>query len=127
MLIKVNSHSTPWLFTTVYASPTLSKLLKFWEFLIELANTHQLPWLMMGDFNKLLESADKIGGRALIPSRVQAFDNCLKRCGLLSLLQMGLIALGLIKPETGPNTIKKNLTEPFATMIGNFFFHRLRA
>lgn len=38
---------------------------------------------------------------------------------------MGLIALGLIKPETGPNTLKKNLTEPFATMIGNFFFHRL--
>lgn len=38
---------------------------------------------------------------------------------------MGLIALGLTKPETGPNTLKKNLTEPFATMIGNFFFHRL--
>ena len=89
MLIKVNSHSTPWLFIAIYASPILSKRLKFWEFLIELANTHQLPWLMKGDFNELLESTDKIGGRDLIPSRVQAFDNCLKHCGLFELASSG--------------------------------------
>ena len=113
MLIKVNSHSKRWLFTTVYASPTLSKSLKFLEFLIELANTYQLPWLMMGDFNELLESTDKIGGRDLIPSRVQAFDNCLKRCGFFELASSGPNCTWTNKSWNWSKHIKEKLDKAF--------------
>lgn len=35
----------------------------------------------MGDFNELLDSSDKLGGRPLIPSRVHAFNSCLYNGG----------------------------------------------
>lgn len=43
----------------------------------------------MGDFNELLDSNDKFGGRPLLSSRVQAFHSCLTTCGLLELATSG--------------------------------------
>ena len=41
------------------------------------AKQHKHKRLAMGDFNKLLNSSNKLGGRPLIPSRVHAFHSCL--------------------------------------------------
>ena len=38
---------------------------------------YNMPWLVMGDFNELSDTTDKIGGRPLIASRVHAFQECL--------------------------------------------------
>ena len=36
-----------------------------------------MPWLVMGDFNELSDTTNKLGGRPPIASRVHAFQECL--------------------------------------------------
>ena len=76
-LTKVTTLSFPWLFSSIYASPHLHKRLQLWHHLESLALDFKFPWLAMRDFNELLNSSDKLGGRPLIPSRVHAFHSCL--------------------------------------------------
>ncbi|XP_062013929.1 uncharacterized protein LOC133730329 [Rosa rugosa] len=49
----------PWLFTTVYASPTHVIRASLWNYLENLANAVNLPCMLMGDFNELVSGADK--------------------------------------------------------------------
>ena len=90
--------------------------------MIELVNTYQLPWLMMGDFNELLESTDKIGGRDLIPSRVQAFDNCLKWCGFFELASSGPNCTWTNKSWNWSKHIKEKLDKAFCNNEWQFLF-----
>ena len=89
MLIRVPSLPFPWLFSTIYASPYLHKRLQLWHHLESLALDFKFPWLAMGDFNELLNSLDKLGGRPLILSRVHAFHSCLSNCGLFEVASSG--------------------------------------
>lgn len=59
-IIKHNQHitinitrvgATPWYFTAVYASPDPSKRQELWKELQEFATTHNIPWMIAGDFN----------------------------------------------------------------------------
>lgn len=79
MIIRVpsSSYSTPWLFSAIYASLTLYKCMHLWSHLTNVASKYNMPWLVMGDFNELLDTTDKLGGRPLIASRVHAFHECL--------------------------------------------------
>ena len=91
MIIKVPSspHYIPWLFSAIYASPILNNRLHLWTHLKHVAFEYNMPWLVMGDFNELLDTIDKIGGRPLIASRVHAFQECLNQCGLFDLATSG--------------------------------------
>lgn len=40
---------------------------------------------MLGDFNEILSSQDKLGGNSLNPRRVQLFKECLDTCGMVDL------------------------------------------
>ncbi|XP_020420289.1 uncharacterized protein LOC109949309 [Prunus persica] len=53
---------SPWLFIAVYASPCGIKRAKLWEYLSFIADCQHLPWLIAGDFNKMLNVNDKLGG-----------------------------------------------------------------
>ena len=85
VLVKVRSSNLSWFFTAIYASPRLRERHLLWNNLSIVANTHNLPWLMAGDFNELLSTNDKLGGRPLIPSRVSAFKECLDFCNMADL------------------------------------------
>ncbi|XP_030924855.1 uncharacterized protein LOC115951891 [Quercus lobata] len=85
VLVKVRSSNLSWFFTAIYASPRLRERHFLWNNLSTIANTHNLPWLMAGDFNELLSTNDKLGGRPLIPSRVSAFKECLDFCNMADL------------------------------------------
>ncbi|KAL2944462.1 Ribonuclease H [Bienertia sinuspersici] len=41
----------PWYFTAVYASPDPIKRQDLWDFLKEFAKSHNMPWMLGGDFN----------------------------------------------------------------------------
>ena len=56
-----------------------------WGNLANVASLHQLPWLMLGDYNELLSSHDKLGGNPLNPRRVQLFKEYLDACGMVDL------------------------------------------
>ncbi|XP_028089100.1 uncharacterized protein LOC114289558 [Camellia sinensis] len=83
--IKVPSNPSPWLLSAIYASPHYNHRCILWDNLMLLSATHSSPWLMLGDFNEILTSADKFGGRALQPHRARRFQECIDECGMIDL------------------------------------------
>ncbi|XP_028091500.1 uncharacterized protein LOC114291824 [Camellia sinensis] len=83
--IQVSSIPSPWLFSAIYASPTFNSRRLLWENLTFLADSHNTRWLIMGDFNELLTSVDKFGGRPINLSRALKFKECMDHCGMLDL------------------------------------------
>jgi hypothetical protein len=63
----------PWLFSCVYAPHTSQRRSDFWSYLSELGNSFGGVWLLLGDFNFILSSSEKSGGRAFGNSGHKAF------------------------------------------------------
>ncbi|MCH95907.1 hypothetical protein A2U01_0016889, partial [Trifolium medium] len=59
-----------WLFwlTTIYAQNQLNQRRKLWKDIETLHSQQQGPWFLMGDFNNVLKSQDRIGGRTVTES-----------------------------------------------------------
>lgn len=72
-----------------------------WNNLSSVAPLHKLPQLMLGDFNELLNSNNKLGGNPLNPRRVQMFKECLDSCGMVDLGFHGLRFTWVNKREVG--------------------------
>ncbi|XP_062007342.1 uncharacterized protein LOC133724594 [Rosa rugosa] len=51
-----------WLLTGLYASPCYSTRQGLWRYLTAVSATTQLPWVVLGDFNELVNFSDKNGG-----------------------------------------------------------------
>ena len=85
VVVKVCASNLIWLLSSFYASPRLEERKLLWGNLANVASLHQLPWLMLGDYNELLSSHDKLGGNPLNPRRVQLFKECLDACGMVDL------------------------------------------
>ena len=60
--IKVCNSEFTWLISSVYASPRLAERKILWANLSQVALLHNLPWLLLGDFNEILCGNDKLGG-----------------------------------------------------------------
>ena len=60
--LKVRSSNTTQLLSIIYASSRLAERRILWENLKTVAHLHNLPWLMLGDFNEVLCNDDKFGG-----------------------------------------------------------------
>ena len=61
--IKVRTSNLSWLFSAIYASPRFAERSVLWNNLINVVELHSMPWVIAGDFNESLSSADKLGGR----------------------------------------------------------------
>ena len=64
-MIKVRNSKLFWLLSTIYASPRISERFILWNNLTNVAKAQSLLWIMMGDFNEVLMSDDKFGGRPI--------------------------------------------------------------
>ena len=49
--VKVCASNLSWLFTAIYASPRIAERRILWSNLEKVGQLHNLPWLMIGDFN----------------------------------------------------------------------------
>ena len=61
--VKVRTSRLTWLFLAIYASPRSEERCILWENPTKVAELHNLPWVMAGDFNEPLIDEDKFGGR----------------------------------------------------------------
>lgn len=75
-LVKVLNQSYPFLLTAIYASPNFSKRKILWNYLKNFASSVDLPWILLGDFNDMLEENDKIGELPFNGNRIAAFREC---------------------------------------------------
>ena len=73
--VKVLDPNLSLVLSSIYASPRLVECKLLWNNLAFIASLHQLPWLMVGDFNELLSCHDKQGGNSLNPRKVQLFKD----------------------------------------------------
>ena len=83
--IKVHSSNLSWLITVIYASLRYRERHILWDNLNQVATLHNLPWLVLGDFNEILSSENKLGGRPINIHRAMVFQQCLNSCNLLDL------------------------------------------
>ena len=78
----------------------------------------------MGDFNELLDSSDKLGGRSLVPSLVHAFNSAYIIVVFLRLLLVGLSVIGLIRIGIGAIILGRNWIGLSVMLIGKWLFQR---
>ena len=78
----------------------------------------------MGDFNELLDSSDKLGGRSLVPSLVHAFNSAYIIVVFLRLLLVGLSVIGLIRIGIGAIILGRNWIGLPVMLTGKRLFQR---
>lgn len=54
-----------------------------WDKLKTLSVRHNLPWVVMGDFNDVTKEEEKFGGNGISSRRVNAYNECMDFCNLL--------------------------------------------
>ncbi|XP_030942467.1 uncharacterized protein LOC115967498 [Quercus lobata] len=84
-MIQVRSQSFTWLISAIYASPRFEERCMLWNNLRMLANMHDLPWALMGDFNEVLSANEKYGGNPICQRRVRAIRECMNDCSMMDL------------------------------------------
>ena len=95
--VKVWISNVIWLFSTVYASPRCAERHILWNNLMEVANLHNMPWVIAGDFNEPLVNDDKFGGREVSVNMSLLFKECLDKCNMIDNGLRGLVTLGPIE------------------------------
>ena len=83
--VKVKNSNHCWLFTTIYASPKSAKRHILWNNLNKVADMHNMPRVLAGDFNKPLQEDDKFGGRAVSVNMSLLFKECLDKCSMIDI------------------------------------------
>ena len=83
--VKVRGSNSLWLLSAIYASSRRSERRILWENLKIIADHHNLPWVMLGDFNDILNTEEKWGGNSPSNSRMSEFRNCINACNMIDL------------------------------------------
>lgn len=71
-----------WRFTGFYGFPEQSRRYQSWDLLRSLNHHRDLPWIVGGDFNEILENSEKEGGNLKLPYHLEAFRVALDDCSL---------------------------------------------
>jgi len=74
-----------WRMTEFYGEPMTHKRSEAWSMLRQLNSRFNLPWLCVGDFNKLLQSSEKLGGNNRSQNQMQLFRDIVDECGFIDL------------------------------------------
>jgi hypothetical protein len=74
-----------WRFTGFYGEPSWENKHLSWDRLRDLKVVTTMPWVVMGDFNEILYSFEKEGGRTRPNKFLLAFQEALIDCGLTDL------------------------------------------
>ena len=83
--VKVRASNLSWIFSAIYASPRKEDRYILWNNLSKVAELHNKPWVMAGDFNEPLIDEDKFGGRGVSVNRSLAFKDCLDGCNMVDM------------------------------------------
>lgn len=75
----------PWKLTLVYGPPNPTRRGSFWEDLGDIGNQFAGPWCLIGEFNAVLSSTNKLGGNAVASSSRGGFRRLINENGLIDL------------------------------------------
>ncbi|CAK8570896.1 unnamed protein product [Lathyrus sativus] len=77
----VNGVFQTWM-TTIYALNQLEQRRKLWEDLKQIHDSQQGPWFLMGDFNNVTKSMDRIGGNLVTEREFEDLRSLMDYAGL---------------------------------------------
>jgi hypothetical protein len=80
---------SPWLCTVVYVNLKLQLKRECLEEIKTMGQHITLPWMVIGDFNKILTAAEKMGGALVDMRKCLRFNRWIQDCGLLDLGSVG--------------------------------------
>ena len=75
--------------TGVYGHPNISERKHVWERILRFGPARKDSWIMLGDFNEILNNEEKLGGPRRSDSTFQDFSDMLKGCGMKELPSTG--------------------------------------
>jgi hypothetical protein len=84
-IIRNEDGSPSWKFTGFYGNPNPVKCSESWDLLRVLKNFQPSAWLCAGDFNEILEQAEKDGAALRRNSQINNFRMALEDCDLSDL------------------------------------------
>uniref|UniRef100_A0A2N9H633 CCHC-type domain-containing protein n=1 Tax=Fagus sylvatica TaxID=28930 RepID=A0A2N9H633_FAGSY len=83
--VKVKDSNSSWLLSAIYASPRQAERRILWRNLSIIAANHDLPWVMIGDFNDIMSSEEKWGGNVPSHTRISEYRDCMNKCNMIDL------------------------------------------
>ena len=75
----------PWRATRFYGHPDAGMRHSSWKLLELLKRQCDMPWIVFGDFNEIVNSDEKLGWLERDASQMEMFKECLTECGLADL------------------------------------------
>ncbi|GLT63047.1 hypothetical protein SLA2020_356410 [Shorea laevis] len=76
---------TDWFLSGIYGRPQANTRALLWNELSTIANNISMPWMMIGDFNDVLDQSEKFGGNRICQARVRAYLECMNNCNMFDL------------------------------------------
>ncbi|XP_074356304.1 uncharacterized protein LOC141696006 [Apium graveolens] len=80
-----NVNEVKWRLTGFYGFPERARKREVWGLLKMLAGVSDLPWVVVGDFNDMVNISDKKGNYAHPQSFLDGFKRTIEECGLIEL------------------------------------------
>ncbi|KAJ6887633.1 hypothetical protein NC652_028789 [Populus alba x Populus x berolinensis] len=103
------NNPTPIRLTFIYGHNTPAERLSLWRYISEESSINTCtPWLLLGDFNAIMQVGDRSGGNTHWPGYQNDFNNCMSQSGLLQVPYTGL-KYTWHNGQQGSNTIQKKL------------------
>ncbi|KAL8114669.1 hypothetical protein AgCh_021508 [Apium graveolens] len=84
-----NANGVEWRLTGYYGFPECGRRKESWDLLKWLANYSDLPWVVIGDFNDMINIADKKGNNSHPQVLLDGFKQTIDDCGLIELDLVG--------------------------------------
>lgn len=83
--IRLDADDNKWRFTGFYGVPERQRRSESWNLLKYLSTLNPLPWVVMGDFNDMLEIKEKRGGNRQPNWLLTGFKDAVQSSGLIDL------------------------------------------
>ncbi|GMJ08165.1 hypothetical protein HRI_004485700 [Hibiscus trionum] len=82
VIISRDAEERCWRFTGFYGAPEENLRAESWALLRQLNDSPEIPWMVLGDFNEILYTREKQGGRLRLQRQMDAFQTAIDDCGL---------------------------------------------
>ncbi|GLT87033.1 hypothetical protein SLE2022_051370 [Rubroshorea leprosula] len=74
-----------WFFSGIYGRPHFEIRNILWQELTVMANVIQGPWMIIEDFNDVVDQSEKFGGNEISQTHVRAYLDCMNNCNMVDL------------------------------------------
>ncbi|KAA3488457.1 reverse transcriptase [Gossypium australe] len=120
---------TTWRLTSFYGNPEEKNRRESWELLRRLGQDQRTPWVVLGDFNEIVSSLEKKGGRLRADRQMHDFRMALENCGLNDLgytgrerLDRGVVTLSWINiyPNYQVEHLNHSFSDHYSILLDTF-------